>query len=335
LPVHIVTGGFFGDEGKGKVTSFLSITKNPIAVVRTGATNAGHTVVFKGKIYKLRSVPSGFIYDKARLYIARGSLIEKSVFLEEIKRLGLKGRIWIDGMTGIINEAHKEREMKEEHFSRLGSTKSGVGAAMSDRVLRRLRLAREYDDLKEYVKDTQEEVLDAVEGGGLVIVEASQGYWLSLYHGTYPYVTSRDTTASGCLSEIGLGPKHAERITVVFKSYVTRVGPGPLPNELDASEAERKGWVEVGTVTGRRRRVAYFNFELARKAIKANSATDAAITKIDSIFPKSYHKRSWDELPKEAKKWIKEVEQELGVPISIIGTGAEVFSVVSRNVYAY
>jgi len=163
------------------------------------------------------------------------------------------------------------------------------------------------------------------------LVEGTQGTYLSLYHGTYPYVTSRDTTASGILSEIGIGPKRVDNIVVVFKAYVTRVGEGPLEGELKPEEAEKRGWVEKASVTGRLRRAAPFNFKLAERAVMLNSATCIAITKLDALFPEASHVRSWDKLPGEAKKWIEEVESVLKKPVVLIGTGEFLEDVVDRT----
>jgi len=323
--VHIVVGGFFGDEGKGRIAAYLALSRRPWGSARTGATNAGHTVVYRGQVWKLRASPSSFLNPETRLYIARGALVDLEVFLSEVEALRLRGRIWLDYNTGIITSEHVTRERSDQHLmKRIGSTGTGVGAAMVDRVLRRLRLARDYPELEDLVTDTQLEMLEALDQGELLLVEASQGYWLSLYHGTYPYVTSRDTTAAAALSELGLGPRSVERITVVFKAYVTRVGAGPLPGELPHEKAVELGWAEYGTVTGRPRRVAPFNLELAERAIRANTATDMALTKIDRVFPKARCRRSWEELPREARVWIEEVEGKLGVPVTLIGTGEDV-----------
>ena len=105
--------------------------------------------------------------------------------------------------------------------------------------------------------------------------------YISLYHGEYPYVTSKDVTASAACSDVGIGPKNVDEVIVVFKSYVTRVGAGPLENEISEEEINKKGWSEFGTVTGRQRRAAPFNFELAKKACIINSATQIALTKLD------------------------------------------------------
>ena len=325
MPVHIVVGGFFGDEGKGRVAAYLALSRRPWGSARTGATNAGHTVVHRGRVWKLRASPSSFLNPGTRLYIARGALVDLEVFLSEVEALGLRGRIWLDHNTGVITAEHVARERSDQHLMKhIGSTGTGVGAAMVERVLRRLRLARDYPELEDLVTDTQLEMLEALDRGELILVEASQGYWLSLYHGTYPYVTSRDTTAAAALSELGLGPLSVERVTVVFKAYVTRVGSGPLPGELPHEKAAELGWAEYGTVTGRPRRVAPFNLELALRAVRANTATDVALTKIDRVFPEARCRRRWEELPREARAWIEEVEDKLGVPVTLVGTGEDI-----------
>ncbi|ADI31183.1 adenylosuccinate synthetase [Staphylothermus hellenicus] len=325
MSVHIVVGGFFGDEGKGKIVGYLALSQNPWGCVRTGATNAGHTVTYRGRTWRLRAIPSGFINHKTKLYIARGALIDLEVFLSEAHALGVGNRVWLDFNTGIITSEHVARERMNSYLmEHIGSTGTGVGSAMSDRVFRRLRLARDYPELRNMVTDTQQEILEAIDQGELVLIEATQGYWLSLYHGTYPYVTSRDTTASAALSEVGLGPRSVDRITVVFKAYVTRVGSGPLPGEISREKAVKLGWAEYGTVTGRPRRAAPFNSELARRAVKANTATDIALTKIDILFPQARCKKRWDDLPREAKLWIGNIEDKLGAPVVLIGTGEDV-----------
>ena len=332
MALHVVVGGFFGDEGKGHIAAYLAHAYRPWAVARTGATNAGHTVVYRGARWKLRATPSGFVHPGARLYIARGALVSLRVLLEEAERLGVRGRLRVDRATGIITEEHVERERRDEHLMKsIGSTGTGVGAAMVDRVLRRLRLAESYPELEPFLADTQLELLEALDRGLLVQVEASQGYWLSLYHGTYPYVTSRDTTAAAALSELGLGPRSVSRITVVYKAYVTRVGAGPLPGEIGFEEAVKLGWDEYGTVTGRPRRAAPFNPELARRAARANTATDAAVTKLDKLFPEARCRTRWEELPRKARDWVEWVEDQVGVPVSLIGTGEDALCTVDRS----
>jgi len=332
MPLTVVVGGFFGDEGKGKVASYLALSDKPSIAVRCGAINAGHTVVFGGRVYKLRSVSSAFVNPSTRLMIAAGALIRLDVFFREVDETGARGRIFVDPSTGVIEERHVEAERSDPYLSKeVGSTLQGVGTAMADRVLRRLRTAKDFPELRPLLADVAEEVHRALERGEAVHIEGTQGTFLSLYHGTYPYVTSRDTTASAFASEVGVGPKDVDEVVVVFKAYVTRVGGGPLPGEIPSEEAERLGWIERATVTGRIRRVAPFNFELARRAVMLNSATQVAITKIDALFPAARGCREWGCLPAEARRWVEGVEDELKVPVTLISTGEEVEMMVDRR----
>ena len=102
-----------------------------------------------------------------------------------------------------------------------------------------------------------------MDNGGDVFIEGSQGFALSLYYGTYPFVTSKDTTASTFAADVGVGPTKVDEVINVFKAYITRVGEGPFPTEISQEEAESKNIEEYGVVTGRRRRVGLFDMELS------------------------------------------------------------------------
>ncbi|RLG81835.1 MAG: adenylosuccinate synthetase [Thermoprotei archaeon] len=328
----VIVGGFFGDEGKGKVASYLGLVDRPDIAIRCGAVNAGHTVVYRGRIWKLRTLSSAFLYERARLLIPPGALTRLDVLFKEIDETNARGRVVVDYRTGIISEEHVNMERRSQHLSGvIGSTLQGVGAAMADRVLRRLKLAEDYPVLKDMLGDAPNIVNEALDKGQKVLVEGTQGTFLSLYHGTYPYVTSRDTTASAFISEIGVGPKRVDEVIVVFKSYITRVGKGPLPGEIPVDEAEKKGMVERASVTGRLRRVAPFSVDLARRAIVLNSATQAALTKIDILFPEARGVKEWNKLPKEARKWIEELEDKLGIPVTLVSTGEDSEHMIDRR----
>ena len=154
---------------------------------------------------------------------------------------------------------------------------------------------------------------------------------LSLYHGTYPYVTSRDTSASAICSEAGVGPTRINQVIVVLKSFITRVGTGPLPGEITKEEAIKQGWFETAAGTGRDRRAAPFNLELAKKAATLNGATQIALTKLDCLYPESKGTKTYDQLPKDAKAFIENVEKQTDVPVTLIGTGPDALDLVDRR----
>jgi adenylosuccinate synthase len=202
---------------------------------------------------------------------------------------------------------------------------------MVDRVGRVARLAEDIEELKEYLADVPLELNRILDENGKVVLEGTQGTFLSLIHGTYPYVTSRDTTASAICSEAGVGPKKVDEVLLVFKAFVTRVGKGPLEGEVDREEALKRGWLEKATVTGRERRAAPFNFNLALRAVMLNTPTQLAITKLDVLYPDCTGVRSFGELSLEARKFIREIEDKLKVPVTLIGTGPNVEDVIDRR----
>jgi len=329
MPSTVVVGGFFGDEGKGKIISYLAKKDNPTIVVRGGAgPNAGHTIKDGNTTYKVRMLPSGFLNKNARVMIGPGVVVDPQVFLKEIQEFGVSSRAFMDNHCGIIEQNHLDQDSKGRLKEKIGSTGSGTGPANAERAMRTLKMAKDIESLSSYIKDVPDEINSALKNKEEVLVEGTQGTHLSLWHGTYPFVTSKDVTAAGICADVGLGPKSVNEVLVVFKAYLTRVGTGPMPGELGAEETEKKGWAEFGTVTGRPRRAAEFDFNLARRAVMLNSATQIAITKLDVRFPECSGVKSMNELSSDAKSFIKNIEEKLEVPVTLIGTGPFVDDVV-------
>ena len=329
MPSTVVVGGFFGDEGKGKIISYLAKKDNPTIVVRGGAgPNAGHTIKDGNTTYKVRMLPSGFLNKNARVMIGPGVVVDPQVFLKEIQEFGVSGRAFMDNHCGIIEQNHIDQDSKGRLKEKIGSTGSGTGPANAERAMRTLKMAKDIESLSSYIKDVPDEINSALKNKEEVLVEGTQGTHLSLWHGTYPFVTSKDVTAAGICADVGLGPKSVNEVLIVFKAYLTRVGTGPMPGELGAEETEKKGWAEFGTVTGRPRRAAEFDFNLARRAVMLNSATQIAITKLDVRFPECSGVKSMNELSSDAKSFIKNIEEKLEVPVTLIGTGPLVDDVV-------
>ncbi len=333
MPSLVTVGGFFGDEGKGKIIAYLAKKDNPSIAVRGGVgPNAGHTFTFNGKEYKVRMLPSAVLNASTRLLIGAGVLVNPKVLLNEVSQFQADDRTYVDAQCGIIEQQHIDTDKSEDHLKgKVGTTGTGTGPANSDRALRTLKLAKEIPELSLYIEDVSNSVNYALENGEKVLVEGTQGTYLSLFHGGYPYVTSKDVTASAICSDVGIGPKKVDEVLVVFKAYVTRVGGGPLQNELDEEEAKKRGWLEFGSVTGRQRRAAPFDMDLAKKAVRINSATQIAVTKLDVVFPETAGLREYAKLPDRARKFIEEIEAGTGVKVTLIGTGPELEDVIDRR----
>ena len=332
MPCTVVVCGFFGDTGKGKIVSYLSLKDKTAITVRAGVgPNAGHTVVYKGKEYKMRMLPSAFVYDKCRLLIGPGVLINPEILLQEIQITKSQNRVGIDHQCAVIEQKHIEADKKGHLVHKIKTTGSGTGPCNAERALRTVKLARDFSTLQKLLTDVPLEVNTAIDEGKNVLIEGTQGTYLSLYHGTYPYCTSKDVTASAACSDVGVGPTKVDDVILVFKSYTTRVGAGALPNELSWEEAGKRGWAEIAAVTGRRRRAAPFNSELARRAVMLNGATQAALTKIDVMFPECKGVKSYEELSQKAKALIKKVEKEMKLRVTLIGTGPGTWEIVDRR----
>ena len=332
MPVMVIVGGFFGDEGKGKIVSYLALKDRPNAVIRGGVgPNAGHTVVHNGIPLKLRLLPSAVVSPETKLMIGAGVSINTDVLLSEIKEFSVESRVIIDRNCLIITEEHIRRDASDHLKGTVGTTGSGTGPANADRAMRIAKLADEDSSLAKYIGSVSSEAHSIIKHGGSILAEGSQGTFLSLYHGKYPYVTSKDVTASAICSDIGIGPCHVRDVLVVLKSYVTRVGGGELSGELNEVEINKRGWTEIGTVTGRIRRAAPFDFELASKAISLNSATMLALTKLDTLYPAAKGVREFSELPKDAKIFVGDLENGLDLQIRLIGTGPDTRDIIDRR----
>jgi adenylosuccinate synthase len=287
--VSILVGGQWGDEGKGKIVSYLCLKDNFDITARAGVgPNAGHTVEYRGEKYGLRLVPSGFLTADTRLLIGAGVLVNPEVILKEINDLKIENRIGVDKRCGIIEKDHIERDKGSSHL-----------------------------------KETPVELNSAIAKGKKILIECSQGFGLSLFYGTYPFVTSKDTNAAQACVDVGIGPRDAKEVIVVFKSYPSRVGEGPFPTALKSEESERLGIVEYGTVTGRRRRSGRFDFEMAKNATMINSASQIALTCVDYIDMDVRGVKEYSRLTEKVKKFIDEVEKRTDVPVTLVSTGPD------------
>lgn len=327
----VVAGAFWGDEGKGKVISYLALKDKVDICVRTGSVNAAHTIYFEGRRYALHMVPSTFVYNKCRLLIGPGANVHVPQFLKEIRETDVADRIGVDKQASIIEQHHSAVDRSDSHLKSLGTTGRGVGPAVQERANRSAKLAKDVEELKGLLTEVAVEVNTAIDLKKTVVLEGTQGLMLSLYHGSYPYVTSRDTSAAAICSEAGVGPSRVDTVLVVYKAFITRVGAGDLPGELPKGEAVRRGWFETAAGTGRDRRSAPFNFELARKVARIHGATEAAVTKLDVLFPSCKNATSYDRLPQKARDFIVKIEKATDVPVTIVGTGVGALDIIDRR----
>ncbi|MDR3101943.1 MAG: adenylosuccinate synthetase [Methanocalculaceae archaeon] len=325
MPSTIIVGGFFGDEGKGKIVAHIAQQDKATLIARGGVgPNAGHTVEVGEKKYGVRMVPSGFVSWGAKLMIGSGVLVDPRVFIHELEVLQCGDRTFVDGRCGIIEEEHIYKDKHDNHLSKkIGSTGSGCGPANADRVMRTSRQAKNVSELAPYITDVAQSVNDAIDAGDPVIIEGTQGFGISLYYGNYPFVTSKDTSASQMAADVGVGPTKIDDVIVVFKAFPTRVGEGPFPNELTHDQSLAMGIREFGTVTHRERRIGTWDGRMARYSAMINGCTAIAITGVDHIDKDVFGVKEYGRLTPKVREFLCQIESDTGCPVGLISTGPE------------
>lgn len=335
--VDLFVGGQWGSEGKGNICALLAHEYD--VLVRVGGPNAGHKV--KDPEYTYRQLPSGTgSNQQAEIYIAAGSTIWLETLLKEIDdHSWLKtGGLVIDPQAMIIEE--KDREIEEKLLAGISSTKQGVGSAAARKILGRdgelewgppVRLARQVEALKPYIGNVSQRIEQALACGKKVMLEGTQGTDLSIHHGSYPHVTSRETSAAGCLSDAGVPFTKLRRVIVVARTYPIRVGgeSGPMGVEISFDDiaqrsglpVEQIGKTEIGSVSGKSRRMAEFDWERMRRSVYWNGATDIALTFVDYLGAENVSAVGFNNLNAEAKKFITNLERICNVPVSLISKG--------------
>jgi adenylosuccinate synthase len=344
--VDVIVGGQFGSEGKGQIAAHISPEYD--CLVRVGGPNAGHTVFEKPTNHVFHLLPSGsYRNPKAKLIIGPGAVLNLQKILDEIRTFDIEpSRLIIDENAVIISQSDIDEEQKIKDT--ISSTGQGVGFATANNIIARLRgddrhKAKNFiKELRPFLGTTSEELERMYRDGKKILLEGTQGTGLSLYHGLYPHITSRDTSVSGCLSEAGISPKRVRKIIMVTRTYPIRVGgaSGPfLSNEIDMKIiAERSGKnadelikKEITTTTKKKRRIAEFSWSLFRKACELNSPTDIALTFTDYISIKNENARRYERLTAETRHFIEEIERCAGVKVSLIGTTFDYRAVIDRR----
>ncbi len=335
MPISIVAGGQYGSEGKGKVALHLAREHGPEAlVVRVGGSNSGHTAFDRaGNRHALRQLPAGAV-DGNPMLIAPGSYIDVEVLLNEMVELGATpGRLAIDPQARLITEAHKRWEEGSKLTTDIGSTASGTGAAVIAAAARNapslgLPSPRACDDerLSPFLRPASEVLAEQLKKGQRVIVEGTQGFGLSVIHGEWPYVTSRDTTAAAFLSEIGRGPADVDEMVLVLRSHAIRVAgtSGRLAGETQWDEIRAgcgadRDITEMTTVTGKVRRVGAFDAEIVRAAIAANTPTRVVLNHVDHWDWSVRRGRISDSVLRK----VREIEDAIGRRVDLLGTSED------------
>ena len=329
----IVVDAFWGDSGKGKISAFIAKKLDAAYAVRVGTgTNAGHSVIINGETVKTNQLPCAFLHEKAQVRVGSGTAVDPEKLFEEVDRYNLKERTKIDFRCPIIIPEYKQAEADDQNLSeKVGSTKSGTGYTISQFVLRKAKQARDFPELNDYITDVAKELNEACEAGENIILEGSQGTYLSLaLSPDYPYVTSDNCTTASAADDAGLSWQHIKDVILIVKAVPSRVGEGPLPNELSKEEIEKRGIAEYGVTTGRaRRKAGQIDFDMLKYAAMLNGPTQIALTFCDHLDKKVEGARSKEELTKPVLDLIKKVEDATKTKVTLVETGKEFEDIVT------
>ena len=310
----VVIGSQWGDEGKGKITDYFAC-KADMVVRYQGGNNAGHTVVFDGHKYSLQSIPSGIFNPKTVNVMANGMVVNPVSVLAELEKLHAQGitdyQLYISDRAAVVMPYHAALDGAYEALkggAQIGTTKKGLGPAYADKYSRigirmgdlldkeyfaeRLAAAVEIKNMElrmlgletfefealynQYMEiaekigpmicDTSALINEALESDKKVLFEGAQGMMLCIDHGTYPYVTSSTPSSASVPVGAGVSPKWIDNVLGVAK----------------AEEIRERGH-EYGTVTGRPRRVGWFDAVVARYTAKLAGIDNWALMLFDVL----------------------------------------------------
>jgi len=330
----IVVDAFWGDSGKGKISAYLANQLKADYSVRVGTgTNAGHSVIVNGETIKTNQLPCAFINNKAKIRVGSGTVVDPEKLFAEMERYNLQKRTKIDYRCAIILPEYKKAEYRDSNLSKkVGSTKSGTGYTRAQFVLRKAKQARDLPELEPYTTDVAKELNDACANGKSVILEGSQGTYLSLaLSPDYPYVTSDNCTAVSAADDAGVTWNHIDDVIMVVKAIPSRVGAGPMPYEMPMEETVERGIAEYGVTTGRQRRKAYqIDWKLLEYASMLNAPSKIALTFCDHLDKKCEGVRSEKDLTKPVLDLIAKIEKTTKAPVTIVETGKEFEDIFTR-----
>ena len=399
----VVVGTQWGDEGKGKITDFLSQDAEVIARYQ-GGDNAVHTIVIDGKKFKLHLIPSGIFFPEKISVIGNGVVVNPKSLVKELEYLHAEGvstdSLRVSDRAHVILPYHIKLDQLQEAAkgdNKIGTTNKGIRIAdlldkevfaerLKTNLAEKNRLFTKmygseglsFDDIfeeyyaygqqiKQYVTDTSVILNDALDAGKRVLFEGAQGVMLDIDQGTYPFVTSSNPVAGGVTIGSGVGPSKINKVVGVCKAYTSRVGDGPFPTELSDEVGERIREVghEYGTTTGRPRRVGWFDSVVMRHSRRVSGITNLSLNCIDVLsgldtvkicvaydldgkridyYPASLEQlkrckpiyeelpgweeditgcRSLDELPENARNYVRRVGELVSIRISTFSVGPD------------
>jgi len=348
LECDVVVDMQFGSTGKGSAVVQLVSERIYDASVRVQSIQAGHTIYYEDKPYKMRTIPCAWVDPDVKLILGAGCFIDKELLLEEIKMItdatgkDPRDRLYVDFRAFYVIAEDVTAEMDLE--GKMGSTAHGAGASLIRKMWRRSAPTRVIDD--NWATNNGIKIVDTIEllyEQESVLVEGCQGAMLSIHTSPYyPFVTSREATVSGIIAEAGISPFCVRDVIGVFRTLPIRVGGNSGPTggqELSWDEVDRRAgrniFPERTTVTNRVRRIFEFSHDDFHKAMLINQPTILFMTFADYLAPGIFNTQSFEEMSaggaKIVQDFIDQVEDRHGVAIGWISTSEKPECIISMS----
>lgn len=280
--INLIIDGQFGSTGKGLIAGYLGLTENVDIFCSNLSPNAGHTFYnASNEKFVTKQLPIGGILNKrSMIYLTPGSIINPDILIKEIEYYDIDpDRIFIHPRCAIVESSHTSKESDpNSSVTKIASTQSGTGEALSDKILRRSTLAQGCKELEFFIREI--DLMDYMDLGCNVLMETSQGFDLSINSGlSYPHCTSREVTTMSILSDAQVHPNYLGNVMMCIRTYPIRVGhiyqdgvkigdSGPFYSDsVEVSWDDLQVEKEYTTVTGRVRRIATFSKKQYERAI--------------------------------------------------------------------
>ena len=301
--LNIILDGQFGSTGKGLISGYLSLTEDFDIFCSNLSPNAGHTFYnSNNERFMTKQLPIGGILNKrSMIYLTPGSIIDPQILLKEIDDYNIDStRLFIHPRCAVVQKKHimKEKDSNSS-VSKIASTQSGTGEALSDKVLRKSPVAKDISELQPFIKDI--DLMELMDLGCNILMETSQGFDLSINSGySYPHCTSREVTTMSALTDSQVHPQYLGNVMMCIRTYPIRVGhtykngvkigdSGPF--YLDSEETD---WKTLGlddeytTVTQRVRRVATFSEYQYKRALNYIKPSHVFLNFVNQVSDDEY-----------------------------------------------
>lgn len=344
MKVDVIVDLSFGSSAKGHVIEDLLKSRKYDASIRTGATNAGHSLTYNGVMYSVQTIPCAWVDPNVKLFLGAGCFIEKKLLEREIEMINkatgedVRKRLFIDYRATILEDQDIAAENDGDGMNKeMGSTAHGCGAILIRKLWRghNYQLPKQMKNEREYAARMGLKVVDTIEmlnKCGDVLLEGTQGTMLSI-HTTpyYPFCTTRECTASGYLSECGFSPRDVRDIIGVIRSYPIRVhgnsgdtGGKELTWEDISRICGREVEPERTTVTKLTRRIFEFSWTDFEHAVRVNKPTLLALSFADYIAPDIEGRTTLTDIPEASRAKLlahkQQMEEVSGARVVWIGT---------------